>query len=170
MRLSLIQVISMAVLCTITSIYDARCSSECQGNVSLIVYCNFTVFISESLPKVVIVSVCHGDQLTLLCHTTPNETLLQWTLIIPIPDRPGPDNRFISSSGSTASVTPLVVGQTVFQFLRISVSPLESTLVINNASTRVNGTRVECSYGGEVMETTIISVIGNGTSKILVRN
>ena len=163
MRLSSIQVISLAFLCTLTSIYNARCSSECQGNVSLVVYCSFTVFIS--LPKVV--TVCHGDQLTLTCHTTPNVTLLEWTLTIP--DCPGPDNRFISSSGSTVSVTPLIVGQTVFQFLRTSVLPLTSTLVINNVSMNVNGTRVECSYGGEVVETTIINVIGNGTSKILVR-
>ena len=113
-----------------------------------------------SLPKVVIVSVCHGDQLNLSCHTTPNVTLLQWTLSIP--DRPGPDIRFLSSSGSTQNVLPLIVGQTVFQFLRISVSPLKSTLVINNVSTSLNGTRVECSYNSEVMETTTISVIGNG--------
>ena len=121
-----------------------------------------------SLPKVVTVSACHGDQLTLTCHTTPNMTLLQWTLTIP--DRPAPDIRFLSSSGSTQNVLPLIVGQTVFQFLRISISPLISTMVINNVSTNVNGTRVECSYSGEVMETTTINVIGNGTSKILVRN
>ena len=92
----------------------------------------------------------------------PNVTLLQWTLTIP--DRPAPDIRFLSSSGGTASVTPLIVGQTLFQFLRTSVSPLTSTMVINNVSTSLNGTRVECSYGGEVMETTIINVVGNGKS------
>ena len=104
--------------------------------------------------------MCSGDQLSLTCHTTPTVTLLGW--ILSIPDRPGPDLRFVSSSGSTASVLPLIVGQTVFQFLRTSVSPLISTLVVNNVSMSVNGTRVECSYSGEVMETTIINVIGNG--------
>ena len=88
--------------------------------------------------------------------------LLQWTLTIP--DRLAPDIRLLSSSGSTASVTPLIVGQTLFQFLRTSVSPLISTMVINNVSTSLNGTRLECSYGGEVMETTIINVLGNGMS------
>ena len=105
-------------------------------------------------------SVCSGDQLTLTCHT--NVTLLEW--ILTIPDRPAPDIRFLSSSGNTVSVTPLIVSQTVFQFIRTSVSPLISTMVINNVSTSLNGTRVECSYGGEVMETTIINVIGNGMS------
>ena len=110
---------------------------------------------------VISASVCSGEQLSLSCHAAPNVTLLQWN--ITIPDRLGrPDLRFLSSSGSTTSVTPLVIGQTVFQFLRISVSPLTSTLVINNVSMSVNGTRVECSYNGEVMETTIINVIGNG--------
>ena len=61
------------------------------------------------------------------------------------------------------SVMPLMIRQTVFQFLSISVSPLTSTMVINNVSTGLNGMRVECSYGG-VMETTIINVIGNGKS------
>ena len=105
-------------------------------------------------------SACSGDQFTLTCHTTSNVTLLEWTLTIP--GRPAPDTRFLSSSGSTASGTPLIVGQTVFQFLRTSVSPLTSTMVINNVSTSLNGTRLDCSYGG-VMETTIINVI-NGTS------
>ena len=105
-------------------------------------------------------SVCSGDQLILTCHTTPTVTLLEWTLTIP--GRSLPDIRFLSSSGSTASVSPLTVGQTMFQFLRTSVSPLISTTVINNVNMSLNGTRVECSYSGEVMETTIINVIGNG--------
>ena len=111
---------------------------------------------------VISASVCSDDQLNLTCHTMPTVALLQWTLTIP--DRSAPDIRFLSSSGSTVSVTPLIVSQTVFQFIRTSVSPLTSTMVINNVSTSLNGTRVECSYSGEVMETTIINVIGNGMS------
>ena len=106
-------------------------------------------------------SVCSGDQLTLTCHTMPNVTLLGWTLTIP--DHPAPDIRFLSV-GSTVSIMPLIVRQTVFQFLRTSVSPLISTMVMNNVSTSLNGTRVECSYGGGVMETTIINIIENGKS------
>jgi hypothetical protein len=35
-------------------------------------------------------------------------------------------------------------------------------MVINNVSSDVNGTRVECSSGGRVVSTDIINVIGNG--------
>jgi hypothetical protein len=110
--------------------------------------------------------VCPGDQLNLTCHTAPDETLLQWSLTIP--SRPVPELRFISSEGNTVSVAPLTVGQTEFQFLRTSTSPepLISLMVINNVSSSLNGTRVECSYpGGRVVSTdiiNIINVIGNG--------
>ena len=106
--------------------------------------------------------MCSGDQLNLTCHATPSETLIQWNLTIPSRSNSVPELRFLSSEGSTASVTPLIVGQTVFQFLRTSTSPLTSIAVIDNVSADVNGTRVECSYGGGVVSTDIINVIGNG--------
>ena len=43
-----------------------------------------------------------------------------------------------------------------------SVSVHKKVMVIDNVSTFLNGTRVECSYGGRVMETTVIIVIGSG--------
>ena len=104
--------------------------------------------------------MCPGDQLNLTCHTTPNETLLQWS--IDIPDRPVPEQKFFSSGSNTVSVAPLTIGQTVFQFMRTSTSPLTSLMVIDNVSSDVNGTRVECSSGGRVVSTDIINVIGNG--------
>ena len=102
--------------------------------------------------------MCSGGQLNLTCLTAPNKTLLQWS--INIPGRPASELRFISSD--TVSVTPLTVGQTVFQFLRTSTSPLMSLMVIDNVSADVNGTRVDCSSGGRVVSTDIIKVIGNG--------
>ena len=113
-----------------------------------------------------LVSVCSGDQLNLTCHVTPNETLLQWS--VTIPGRSVSELRFISSGGNTVSVAPLIVGQTVFQFLRTSTSPLVSTIVIDNVSSSLNGTRVECSYlDGRVVSTDIINVIGNGMFDIV---
>ena len=41
-------------------------------------------------------------------------------------------------------------------------------MIIDNVSTSLNGTRVECSYGGGVVSTDIINVIGNGTCVCLV--
>ena len=105
--------------------------------------------------------MCPGDQLNLTCLAAPNETLLQWS--IDIPGRPTSEQRFFSSGGNTVSVTPVTIGQTVFQFLRTSTSPLTSLMVIDNVSSDVNGTRVECSYlGGRTVSTDIIKVIGNG--------
>ena len=65
------------------------------------------------------VSVCPGGQINLICQAGPDETLLQWSLTIPGCSVPEP--RFISSDANTANVSPLIVGQTVFQFLRINL-------------------------------------------------
>ena len=88
------------------------------------------------------VSVCSGGQLNLTCHVTkPGETLLQWSLMIP--GRFGAEIRFILSDGSAESAaSTFTVGQTVFQFLRISTSPLTSMIIINNVTSGLNGTRV----------------------------
>ena len=96
------------------------------------------------------------------CSAADGETLLNWT--ITVPNLSVHETRFISSSGSANSLAPLMVGQTEFQFLRTSLSPLRSTMEINNVTVGLNGTRVECSYGGRVMSTNIINVVENGTN------
>ena len=111
-------------------------------------------------------SVCPGDQLTLTCNTTPDVTLLQWT--ITFANRSGSETRFLTSGANTNSAPSLTLGQTVFQFLRISTSPLTSMMVIDNVAAELNGTRVECHSlsGSGVMATNtqiLINVIGNGT-------
>ena len=78
------------------------------------------------------------------------------------PHRPGFERRAILADGITDSASPLTVDQTMFRFLRTSTSPLVSRMVIDNVNTILNGTRVDCSYGGGVMSTDIINVIGNG--------
>ena len=108
-------------------------------------------------------SVCHGDQLTLICPTTvtPGVTLLQWNVVFP--DSSDPETRFISSGGSAESAaSTFTLGQTVFQFSRTSSSPLTSLVVIKNMSTILNRTRVECSYSDRVISNTTINIIENG--------
>ena len=104
-------------------------------------------------------SVCPAGQLNLTCNTRTmsDQTILRWNMTFP--HRPGYEIRDILTSGSA---TPLTINQTMFQFFRTSVSPLISTIVIDNVSAVFNGTRVECFYGGRVMITIIINVIGNG--------
>ena len=86
--------------------------------------------------------------------------ILIWNMIFP--NHPGYERRILFSTGSADSASPLTVNQTMFQFLRTSVSPLMSTMVIENMNIVLNGTRVECTYGGGVMSKGIINVIGNG--------
>lgn len=78
------------------------------------------------------------------------------------PGHSATDIQFISSLGSASSVTPLTVGQTVFQFLRTSTSPPISVMIIDNLASELNGLRVECSYGDSMMSTTTINIIRNG--------
>ena len=72
--------------------------------------------------------------------------------------------------GIADSVSPLTVGETRFQFLRTSVSPLISTMIVDNVAVELNGTRVDCSYGsmGSLMSTSIMNVIGYGMSFICI--
>ena len=111
------------------------------------------------------VSVCPGGQLNLTCNTMSDQTSLTWNLTFP--HRPGYERRLILAGVISDSASPLTVSQTVFKFLRTSVSPLISVMVIDNMSAILNGTRVECSYGGAVMSTNIINVIGSGMLIIL---
>ena len=103
--------------------------------------------------------MCLGGELTLNCST--NETLLQWT--ITIPQYRGPVSvRLITSDPQSDNVLPYLPGVAGFLFLRTSISPLASMILIENVTFGLNGTRVECCYGGKVVETTIINVIENG--------
>ena len=95
------------------------------------------------------VSVCPGEQLNLTCLAAPNQTLLQWSLMLP--GRSQPELRYLSSRGMVDSVTQLTVGQTDFQFFRTSTSPLMSVIVITSLTAELTGTRVDCSSGGSVV-------------------
>ena len=107
------------------------------------------------------ISLCPGEQLNLTCQAAPGVTLIQWNLNFP--NSSDPETRFISSGGSAeSSASTFTLGQTVFHFSRTSTSPLASLIIINNATTSLSGTRVDCSYDGSVMSATNINVIGNG--------
>ena len=69
--------------------------------------------------------------------------------------------RSIDSIGSAESQAPFFINHTEFQFLRTSVSPLISTMIINNVSIILNRTRVDCTYDG-MKSTTFINVIKYG--------
>ena len=125
--------------------------------------CYYYYFLVVALGTAAIASVCPNEQLILTCQARPDEVLLQWSLRFP--GRSQAEDRYISSEGSANRAPNLnVMGNTSFQFLRISTSPLISMMVIDNVSSSLNGTRVDCIYGHEMMSTDTINVITNGTS------
>jgi hypothetical protein len=101
--------------------------------------------------------VCLGGELTLNCST--NGTLLLWEVAIP---HRTPELRFIITVPNTTvnPFNPPNVAQ--FYFMKTSISPLVSMILIENVSIGLNGTRVEYSAGGEVIEATVLTVIENG--------
>ena len=104
------------------------------------------------------VQVCPGGNTTLTCST--NGTLLIWSIALP---NKQVTERFVSGMGSADSQIPLIIDQTTIYFLRTSTSPLISMITFTNVNVELNGTRVDCIYGG-VTETNYIHVytFGNG--------
>lgn len=94
-----------------------------------------------------------------MCQT--NGPSLRW--VITFPYYYLPQSRIISSIGSADSQTPLYENPTFFQFLKTSMSPLMSTMLIDNIAATLNGTRIDCWFN-EGKSTTIIDVIGNGST------
>ena len=125
-------------------------------------YCRLRLYNLCQCPDgVMLASVCPGEQLNLTCQATTGVTLIQWDLNFP--SASDPEIRFISSGGSAeSSASTYTLGQTVFHFSRTSTSPLASLIIVDNVTTSVNGTRLECTYNGSVMLATNINVIGNG--------
>ena len=103
--------------------------------------------------------MCPGEQLNLTCLAAPNETLLQWSLMLP---GRSPESRYISSLGMVDTVAPRTVGQTEFQFIRTSTSPLMSVIVIASLTAELTGTRVDCLSGGSVVAMSIINIPESG--------
>ena len=91
------------------------------------------------------------------CYT--NGTSLRW--VITFPYHYLPEVRIISSSGPADSQTPLLENSALFQFLRTSRTPLMSTMLIDNITTNLNGTKIDCWFN-EGRSTTVIDVIRNG--------
>ena len=103
------------------------------------------------------VLVCVGDDVSLTCKT--NSTALEWRVSVGNVDtRVG--TQYITST-SLANVTDFVTSVGVFKFSRTSLmSPLVSVLHIENITSGLNGTRVQCSSFSDsvVLNSTIINV------------
>ena len=109
--------------------------------------------------------MCPEGQLVLECDTNSSVLLLEWSITFNSFILQHTEMRSVDSLGSAESQPPFVVNHIEFQFLRNSVSPLISTMIINNVSTILNGTRKDCRYNG-MTSTAFIRVIRNGTGTI----
>ena len=90
---------------------------------------------------------------------------LSWNITFPDGINQRSELRYISSMGTSTCQAPRTVYQTVFQFVRTSISPLISTLAVYNMTSTLNGTRVDChdAENYTMISSTIINVIGNGS-------
>ena len=94
-----------------------------------------------------VVTVCHvGNPLQLTCTTSVE--FLEWHMrVINEQGRLHEIIAFSNSRDMTQQLTPMVVNDTSFTFMRISArnaTPLVSTLAINSTSIGLNGTVVRC--------------------------
>ena len=107
--------------------------------------------------------VCPGGNVTLTCIT--NGTLITWSIALPYKQEPEPP-RFVSAMGSADSQIPLIIDQTTIDFLRTSTSPLISMITFTTVNVELNGTRVDCIYGGLTTSFFIRVLSGNGEKKL----
>ena len=102
--------------------------------------------------------VCPGGHLMLSCCA--NGSSLQWIVnvsISPLHLEPGETGiRFITRT-SPESEPPIIANQTVFHVSKTSNSPLTSIVSVDNVTSDLNQTRIECSR----VSITTIHVVGN---------
>ena len=124
---------------------------------------NFSIVII--MLKLTIVSsetflLCPEDQLELTCSSNDSE-VIQWDVTHPHM-RTGVGSQFITSGGREEFT--IVGSGAVYQFSKISISPLTSVLHIDNVNVNISGTMVKCYNSSRVaiIPTTVISVVENG--------
>ena len=109
--------------------------------------------------------VCSGGQLELTCTTTGSH--LEWRLSVILENEATPTevSRIFASSDSAsdATVPPLMVNSTVFDFSRTSARnslPVESRLLVGPVGNYLNGTVINCDdlESSESLSTAIIIV------------
>ena len=109
--------------------------------------------------------VCHvGDPLQLTC--TASVDFLEWNMrVINEHGRLHEITAFSNSRDMNQQLTPMVVNDTSFTFMRISArnaTPLMSTLAINSISIGLNGTVVRCRDANNPMTSASTTIHING--------
>ena len=102
---------------------------------------------------------CPGRQRNLILDCHSNDTVLTWSITIPRLN--GVELLQSISSTTVDEILTLNYAEFQFEFVRNSISPLQSTLFISNWTSRLNGTTINCTQEG-ITSITIILVVGNG--------
>ena len=106
--------------------------------------------------------MCSGGQLELTCTVTGSQ--LEWRFSVILENDTDIARIFVSSdSASDATVPPLMVNSTVFDFSRTSARnsiPVESRLLIGPVSDSLNGTVIICDdlESSESLSTAIVII------------
>ena len=110
--------------------------------------------------------VCPLGQFRSVCRTSG--TAISWTINFPDGFGVGDvDGQIITTTGPESRPPFVIRHPAVLLISRTSLSPLTSLLEISNTITDLNGTRIECTTI-DGMETTAITIIGNGIIKKIV--
>ena len=112
--------------------------------------------------------VCPGDNVTVSCST--NGSALQWRVNISLTPlhfiNEGEQGIRIFTAASPETEQPIVINQTVFHFSKISSElSLASVVTIDNVTTSMNLTEIECARQGGLSSTTILII---DYSKIII--
>ena len=92
------------------------------------------------------VSVCPGGQLLLTCERMSG-SILYWDVSVPH-GATIQEQRIVLSQGDLL-LPEFRIGFTEFNITRTSGSPLICQLLINNATTEINGSTIYCSEDGD---------------------
>ena len=94
---------------------------------------------------------CPGQQITFTCET--NETFLRWN--ITFLDSGHTDRRLVSSYG-VSDIVPLRINALLFNFTRISETPLVVAMTANNVATDL---RISCIEYTELSTSTLSTLV-----------
>ena len=115
--------------------------------------------------NILLASICSGEHVTLTCYSNTS-TFLAWNITFLDDTNQRSELRYISSMGHSTCQAPRTVHQTVFQFIRTSIAPLISTLVVYNMTSTLSGIAVNCldvEYNFTVISSSVINVTDDGT-------
>ena len=101
---------------------------------------------SVTLSPLGMVSVCPGGQALLTCKITSGSGYLHWTVSVPNLDT---RRRIVTDLDVGVLYPNLLFNGLHFTITRTSINPLTSQMMVNDATTVMNGSAIYCSEDGD---------------------